>query len=58
MSAQGLVKFAFASFVIIGGAWQLYCMSPAGAAEREHTRLQNEMARQALEEKNTPKRNI
>lgn len=58
MSARGFVNFVIASVIIVGGAWQLYCMSPAGAAEREQTRLQKEMARKALQENNTPKRNI
>lgn len=58
MSLKGYATFAFASFVIIGGAWQAYCLTPAGAAEREHTRLQKEMARQAQQENNTQKQDI
>lgn len=42
--------------VIIGGAWLMYCMTPAGAAEREQTRRQKEMARQYanISTKNAP----
>lgn len=55
---KGYIKFAVASFVVIGGAWQLYCMTPAGAAEREHTRLQKEMAKQAQQENTSQKQNV
>lgn len=39
-------KFLLTSVVVIGGAWAAYCVSPAGAAEREQTRRQKDMARQ------------
>lgn len=60
MSAVQYLKATIFSFVVLGGAWQLYCMTPAGAAEREYTRQQKEMARQALQEpiKSAEKRNI
>lgn len=48
----------FACFVTavicVGGGWGLYCMSPAGAAERAQTRQQNEM-RKIMYRKETKK---
>lgn len=60
MSAYQYAKATLFSFVVLGGAWQLYCMTPAGAAEREYTRQQKEMARQAQQQPITSaqKRNI
>lgn len=57
MSAKGVVTFSIASFVVLGGAWQLYCMTPVGAADRENARLQREMAKQAQQENSTQKPN-
>lgn len=58
-SVRGVLNFTLASVVILGGAWQLYCMSPAGAAEREQTRLQKEMAKQLQQQQNnTEKQSI
>lgn len=42
---------------VIGGAWAMYCMTPAGAAEREQTRRQKEIAQQYANTSNVPKRN-
>lgn len=52
------VRLFLTGVIVIGGAWGLYCMTPAGAYEREYTRRQKEMARQMAQEqiKNVPKR--
>lgn len=42
------IKLFATSFIVIGGAWAMYCMTPAGAAEREHTRRQKQMDQQFL----------
>lgn len=57
-NVRGFIKFGIASFVIIGGAWQLYCMTPAGAAERDFTRTQREMAKLAQQDNSAQKQNI
>lgn len=38
------VKSIIGSIVVMGGAWGLYCATPAGAAEREQTRRQKQEA--------------
>lgn len=38
------VKSFIASVAIIGTGWALYCISPAGAAEREYTRQQSQQS--------------
>lgn len=52
------VKLVVTNVIVLCGAWSLYCMTPAGASEREQTRQQKEMARQLAQEptKNTQKR--
>lgn len=42
------IKLFISGVVILGGGWGLYCLSPAGAAERDFTRQQNEQRRQML----------
>ena len=60
MSAAQYVRPTIFSVLLMGGVWQLYCMTPAGAAEREQTRRQKEIALQALQKptENTQKGNI
>lgn len=40
------IKSIFTFTIFTGVGWALYCMSPAGAAEREQTRHQNDLKRQ------------
>lgn len=48
------------AIICCGGGFALYCVSPAGAAEREQTRQQKEMARKFANQqiKSAQKRNI
>lgn len=45
------IKSLFSAIIIIGSGWALYCLSPAGAAEREQTRQQNAIKRQMYRKK-------
>lgn len=35
-----IIPMTISGIVCVGGGWMLYCMTPAGAAEREYTRQQ------------------
>lgn len=35
-----IVRMFFSGFVCLGGGWALYCMTPAGSAERNQSRQQ------------------
>lgn len=50
-------RFSFFSVCMLGGAWTLYCLTPAGAHERELARREK-VARQLAEDasKRAPKR--
>lgn len=50
------VNFLATSALVIGGAWAMYCITPAGAAEREQTRQQKDLTRH-VPNKSAQKRN-
>lgn len=43
MTKYPVFKIFVTAVVCVGGGWALYCISPAGAAERAQTRQQNEV---------------
>lgn len=45
------MRMLMSGIVCVGSGWALYCLSPAGAAEREQARRQAETARQIREQK-------
>lgn len=47
------VKLTISGVLILGGGWTLYCLSPAGAAERQYTREYHQQQRQMYRKSST-----
>lgn len=50
MTSYLFVRMFLSSIVCVGSGWALYCISPAGAAEREQSRQQKQLPRRMYRE--------